>query len=223
MPVFISRQQLPNSPFYTAVSPYAEVIGQSLVTIEPVVPPALPKSDWLFFYSKNGIRHGLPHWLEQELLPPIGVIGSGSAAFLKEHYGLDADFVGNGTPTEIAQAFGSIAAGKRVAFAQAMESRRSVQLTLSDRIQASEVVVYKNSPVATLTLPFCPILVFTSPMNVAAYFAHYALAPSQKIISIGLTTGAALAAQGIHNYQIAAAPNEPALALACLRALGIAP
>lgn len=223
MHVFISRQQSPNSPFYMAVSPYAEVIGQSLVTIKPVVPLTLPKSDWLFFYSKNGISHGLPYWLEQDILPQIGVIGRGSAAFLKEHYGLNANFVGNGSPTEVARAFGIVAAGQRVAFAQAAQSRRSVQLALGDHIHALEVVVYENSPVSKVTLPFCSILVFTSPMNVETYFSHHSLLPNQQVISIGTTTGAALEAQDIHPYHIATAPNEPALALTCLQILGTAP
>ena len=197
MRVFISRAQTPDSPFYQAVSPQATVVGQSLVAIDPVLPSTLPPADWLFFFSQNGLRHGLPHWLGQGSLPAIGVMGSGSAAFLTDHFELTADFVGRGTVPEVAQAFGAVATGRRVVFVQAARSRRAVQIALGDRIRAAEVVVYQNRPAPNDHLPFCEVLVFTSPMNVAAYFTNHQPHPEQQIISIGQTTGAALKAQGL--------------------------
>ena len=217
--IFISRPQTPDSPFTQLIGERAVVVGRSLVAFEGVMPPSIPKGDWLFFYSKKGLQYGLPYWLDRPQLPPIGVMGKGSAQYLKTAFGLDANFIGKGTPAEIAQAFGTLAKGQRVVFVQAAHSRQSVQQQLTDHLEALSVVVYQNRLAPVDDLPFCQLLVFTSPMNVAAYFHNHSPHPEQQFISIGQTTAAALHAQGLTNVHIAAEPTEPALAKACLKVL----
>lgn len=215
--IFISRALEEDSVFKEHVASKAQVIGLSLIEFKAVSFGNLPPSDWLFFYSKKGIYYCLSQLNSLDKLPLIGVIGQASADYLWSTYQLQADFIGTGHPEETALAFSKLVQGKKVVFAQAQQSKQSVQRLLDKNVVFYDVITYQNKKKVDFQLPFVDILVFTSPLNVTAYFDQYAYHSSQKIISIGRVTAKALKDIGIETIIIAEAPNERALAKACLQ------
>ncbi len=217
--IFISRDLEQDSVFAQYVAPKATIIGSSLIEFKAVHFDKLPTCDWLFFYSKKGIHYCLSQLEEKASLPPIGVIGQASANFLYSKYQIQAQFVGTGHPEETALAFSKLVQGKKVVFAQALHSNQSVQQLLDKNVICYNMITYQNEVKIDFKLPPVDVLVFTSPLNVKAYFDQYTYHTSQKIISIGRVTAKALKAIGITTFTIATAPNERALAVACLQAI----
>lgn len=217
--LFISRSLGADSPFREALEGQPiTIVDQSLVAFESVAFVAIPKVDWLFFYSKNGVKYCLEQLTEQQRqqLPLLATIGVGTAQFLEEEYGLRADFVGNGKPPAVAAAFLAVAQSKNVCFVEARQSRRSVELLLEGQIKGTNLVVYNNLPKTGFELTAMDILVFTSPLNAQAYFHKYPYEQHQQVVCIGNTTAQAVTQYGVQEYKIAASPNEQSLAAACL-------
>jgi uroporphyrinogen-III synthase len=214
--IFISRDLSSNSVFRQMLKNKASLIDLSLIEFKPILFDRIPSSDWLFFYSKNGIKHALSKLNILDDLAPIAVIGQASADFLKANYNIEAQFVGTGHPRETAAQFLSVAKDQKVVFVQAKNSKQSVQNILQKQVKSIDLLVYDNCPKTDFDLPEANILVFTSPLNVAAYFSKYAYQQDQTIISIGQTTARALEKHGIDEIIIAKEPNEKALANCCL-------
>lgn len=221
--IFISRNLTTTSPFKKELAGIAmEIIGQSLIQFSPTPTTAIPNVDWIFFYSKNGVKY----FLEMVKSSPSfsikmvkwAVIGKGTAEALTT-YQIQPDFIGNGRPKATAQAFGEMAAGQAVLFPRAKNSKKSIQNLLCSQLTVNDLVVYENEVKANFTIPYCDILVFTSPLNATAYFQKYALNAKQKIIAIGKTTEKTLQQLGIKNSIIATKPSEQALANAVTQVL----
>ena len=219
MTIFISRELKSNSPFLALLADKAKVIGSSLIDFKAVPIARIPQADWLFFYSKKGIRYFFEQLPKGFSLPSLAVIGKASADYLYKNYQLQADFIGTGHPEATAQQFLSLAQQKKVVFVQAKQSRQSVQQLIKTQVETEALIVYDNVPKTTFELPVADILVFTSPMNAQAYFAQYPLKDHQQVVSIGHSTAKALKILNIHNFHIAEQPNEAALAQTCLTLL----
>jgi hydroxymethylbilane synthase len=173
------------------------LVDLSLISVSPILFSRVPAADWIFFSSKNAIRH----FFSQS--PAIGqrtryaVFGPGSAGYLAE-YGLRADFIGEGNDAEaIGRAFAAQVEHEVVLFPQAIDSIQTVQRQLSFNTTAKNLYVYKTDLKTHFTLPKTGTLVFTSPSNVMAYFQRYGISPEQKVIAIGTTTRQTLYDQGI--------------------------
>lgn len=191
--VFISRTLASDSPFKAQLEAVGYVVhGQSLIDFQPVPFQPPDTMDWLFAYSSRGV-----HFFFEDLPPGDwasarwAVMGEGTAQALRGH-GISPSFVGSGQPEEVAETFGALAKGQRVVFLQAAQSRQSVQQLLGDTVQTQSLVVYDNQPLSGFTLPPCEVLVFTSPLNVHAYFNQYVYQAQQYLVAIGTTTAAAL-------------------------------
>jgi len=215
MRIFISRALTDKSPFGSMLQQYT-LQGLSLIDFEPIAFESPVEVDWLFFYSKNGIKYFFEQQPKLTQLPLIGVIGSASARYLDQRYGIKADFIGTGAPETTAEQFLAVAQTKNIVFVQAQNSKQSIQKLLGEAVLSQNLIVYNNYPKRDFEIATADILVFTSPMNVTAYFSRYVLQPFQQIVSIGKTTAAALEQQGMTNYFIAASPNEKGLATTCL-------
>lgn len=214
--VFISRDLGEDSVFKQHIAPKANLIGCSLIEFKAVPFGQLPLCDWLFFYSKKGIDYYLSQVEDLKQLPAIGVIGQPSADFLLSKYNIQAQFVGTGHPEGTALGFSKLAQGKTVVFAQAKHSNQSVQKLLGEAVFCHNLIVYQNEIKTNFKLPPIDILVFTSPLNVRAYFDQYPYQSTQKVISIGRVTAKALNEIGITTLTIAAETSELELATACL-------
>ncbi len=211
--VFITRDLTPDSDFLYLLSEEGwQVNGFSLLEFEGV-PFTYPRVDWIFFYSKNGIKF----FFEQEEYAneKLAVMSKASAEYLLE-YNVAADFIGTGDATTTAPAFLRMAKGQRVLFPHAKNSRHSIRQIIENEIIAIDIVVYKNQKTSNFPPSDAAVLVFTSPMNVEAYFEKYSLKQKQKLVAIGHTTATKLTVLGLHKFKIATEPNETALAHAVI-------
>ena len=212
--VFISRNLAPKSIFYIRLNPKVALFDMSLLSFRPLSFDASSRVDWLFFYSKNAIKFYFRQEKPLADLPSIAVIGNPSANFLKSHYNIQADFIGNGEPKATAERFKNMIGEQKVAFVQAQHSKQSIQQKVA--FNAEDRVVYNNCMKQDFELPVVDILAFTSPMNVQAYFQKYHYNSNQHYLAIGPTTAKALADSGVNAIQTAKEPSENALAELCL-------
>lgn len=211
--IFISRHLSTDSIFLNTLAPLGfNIIGESLVEFKIVKFDTVPASDWLFFYSKNGVKFFFEQRSPKIQLPQLATIGESTANYLKEQYNLEVNFVGNGQPEQTAEQFLPLAKSRTITFVQATNSKQSVQLLLGQQITSNSLVVYQNAPKIHVQNPEADILVFTSPMNVESYFQQFEYSTNLSIITIGKTTAKALEKIGIQEYCIADATNETALA-----------
>ncbi len=209
MTAFITRDLAPDSDFLYLLSREGwQVNGFSLLEFEGV-PFSYPRVDWIFFYSKNGIKF----FFEQEEYAneKLAVMSKASAEYLLE-YNMKADFIGTGDADTTAPTFLKMAKGKRVLFPHAKNSRHSIRKIIENEIDVIDVLVYENRKITDFPPSNAAVLVFTSPMNVEAYFEKYELKEKQKLVAIGHTTATKLAELGFENIKIAIEPNEMALA-----------
>ncbi len=207
--IFISRKLRADGPLRRwAAGRGEELTARSLLRFDPVPYTPPPDADWWFFYSSRAVEFGL-----SEHRPPsatrLAAIGPGTAEALREH-GLEPDFTGTGNPEETAAAFAGVAAGDRVFFPRARQSRLSIQTALVGRITVLDAVCYDN----VVNPPEGPILadtyVYTSPLNVAAYLDHWEMQGDARVVAIGPSTAAALRERGIEPL-VAGEPTEEAL------------
>ncbi len=216
MKVFITRDIKETDFFKTALKEIGfAVFGQSLIEFSSVPFGLDTDFDWLFFYSKNGIRFFFNQLTGNDASiisnKKIGAIGKGTAQFLKRYYQHEADFVGNGEPLETARAFAQIAAGTSVIFPRARTSQKSIQEQLSNIVTAIDLVIYENQPKTDVSIPNADILVMTSPLNTRTYFNQHPLIAGQQVIAIGNTTATQLRQLGIQDFVIAKQPTEKGL------------
>lgn len=214
--VFISRELSPGSPFRSLLESEGwQVAGQSLINFKALPFELPPSLDWLFFYSKQGVK-AFCEQLPARAWPGcrLAAIGPGTAQNL-ETYGHKPQFVGNGLPEATAKAFAEVAKGQLVAFVQARNSRQSVQRLLTRALNALSLIVYENEPKSDLLQQDAAVLVLTSPMNARAYFRQWPLLPGQQLVAIGQPTATALAELGLR-AAMADEPTEVALAAAVL-------
>jgi uroporphyrinogen-III synthase len=216
--VFITRDLKEADFFKTALEEVGfSVFGQSLIAFSKIDFGIIPDCDWLFFYSKNGVKYFFENIDNQWVInKKIGTIGASTSDFLMQNFGLKADFVGTGEPLQTAKNFLQIAANQTVIFPRAKQSKQSIQQELGNAIIAKDLVVYENQPLSDFDAIEADILVFTSPMNVEAYFNKMVLKPNQKIVSIGNTTAKALESLDIEGFFIAETPSEKGLVKAVL-------
>ncbi|RME96062.1 MAG: uroporphyrinogen-III synthase [Bacteroidetes bacterium] len=216
--VFLSRDQRSAGLFVTLMQKAGwsvQAVSLLVFRAEPFDLPPQPL-DWLFFYSRKGVRF----WHRAGKAPPegcrIAAMGQGTAAEL-ERLDWEVDFVGEGHPTAVAKAFGKVAAGQRVAFMQARHSRQSVEKALAEQVEVLPVVVYDNVPKSEFTVRPADYLVFTSPLNFATYRQHYSIMPASRYVAIGATTARAFTKAGVPHFRVAGTPSEQGLA-ACVLA-----
>jgi hydroxymethylbilane synthase len=214
---FITRDLQPGGLFRQQLEKAGwKASGQSLIHFKAAPFERVPAADWIFFYSKRAVAYffeQLPVPLQQSV--KLAAVGPGTAQQLRQQ-GVAPAFTGSGIPEEAARAFARKAKGQRVLFPQARHSRQSVQKALGQRIQAQTLVVYENEPLQDVPLSRAQVLVFTSPLNVEAYFRQHQLLAGQQAVAIGQPTAEALRFSGIAP-EIAAAPDEEALAQAVLK------
>jgi uroporphyrinogen-III synthase len=215
--VFITREVDTDGPLYAALTDRGWALqGCSLIefSAEPVT--ALPQSDWLFFYSKNGVRFLLSQVSKDQLRTyRLAAIGKGTAAML-EAYDLHVAFTGTGKPESTARAFERAAAGSSVTFVQARHSKRSVESMLSEKVTACTLIVYNNVSKKNAHIPKADLYIFTSPLNVEAFAAQHAAPEPGRVLAIGPSTARAI--EHIWKFQpvVSEAPDEESLAKSAL-------
>lgn len=210
--IFISRNIASSSPIRDAIGNYI-LVDQSLIEFSALDFEA-PQADWIFFYSRNGVKYFFEGG-QFELYPYLWACMSGGTADELSHYISDISFVGNGTPAEVTSSFKNVTNPDDVTcFIRAQNSLDSVNKGLGREADFS-LPVYTNIPKSNIPDQEFDILIFTSPMNVDAWFDKRKY-KNEKVISIGKTTANHLATYGIENVIIAETPSEESIAKALL-------
>ncbi|NND35310.1 MAG: uroporphyrinogen-III synthase [Saprospiraceae bacterium] len=208
--IFISRDLIPSSPLYSLPG-VDRVIGESLLSFSPVSFDSIPESDWIFFYSQQGVHHLVSQQPNALTDRRLAAFGPKTGAALRGK-GLTVSFTGDGTAEHTAKSFSLVGRNERVLFARARHSRMSLQKLLAHQMEIDDLIVYDNEPKTSIDLPHCDMLIFTSPLNAKTYFTHYQQHANQGIFAIGKTTQKALEDLGLSNVQIPEEPTEDALA-----------
>lgn len=223
--IFISRNLAKDSVFRTLLAPTKfSIIDKSLIEFSPTPFSQIPNGDWLFFYSKNGVNfffeglHQLGLKSAYLLTKKWAAIGQGTADSLRQ-YIHSIDFIGTGEAESTSAAFLKVATGQQVVFIRAKTSNLSIHKALKNRIIIKDLIAYENTIRQDFNIPYCKYLVFTSSLNVQAYFQKYAPQKEQIAIAIGEPTAVALQNLGMPNIIVAKQPNEEAMARAVIDSL----
>jgi uroporphyrinogen-III synthase len=151
------------------------------VTIKDV-----PATDWIFFYSRNGIKYFFQsqayHTDNQ-----YAVMGPASANTFYEITGRSPKYTGNGVPGDVAHNFLTYEQGRSILFVKAQQSSNSVKELLNNDMDCQDIVAYKNVIKDSIDIPECSHLVFTSSMNAQGYFQKYPY-NNEKLYAIGHST-----------------------------------
>lgn len=211
--IFITRKLPQNSILVTHLRDAdVKIWGCSLIELSSIHFNDFPKSDWIFFYSKNGVRYFFEQLSAsqrgQVMNAKIAAMGNGTATSLRS-FNQTVDFVGNGSPSTIAEQFlEKLFAHNKVLFVRAKHSVKSIQSLLDGKVQVMDLVVYNNEPKTQLDIGQADVLFFTSPLNVKAYYTNYPVDQKQIVMAIGATTANALYEMGVSQVTVADQPSE---------------
>mgnify|MGYP000341587401 CR=1 FL=1 len=211
MTIFITRKLNPDG----ALSRWATqtgnvIIGRSFLRFT-AVPFTVPEDvDWWFFYSVRAVEFGIGGIGRAPGGVRLAALGAGTATALRKIAGR-VDFCGNGDPMQVAADFAGVAAGQRVFFPRARQSRLSVQTALADRLTVLDAVCYDNVAVPVTEPVQADVFIFTSPLNAGAYLGRQPLPEGVRVLAIGPSTAAALLKRGIA-CEWPAEPSEAGLA-----------
>jgi hydroxymethylbilane synthase len=218
--IFISRPLSELSPLQQLRLQGHHLHAESLISISQIRFTHTPRTDWIFFSSKNAIPYFFAQNPRVSQGVKYGVMSSSSALFL-QNYGIKPEFSGTGVDvTRIARDFAEFVGNETVLLPQAIDSLQSIQKHLSFSNNCTNLFVYKTKLRTDFTLAPADILVFTSPSNVKAYFEKYRLLPGQELVAIGSTTATALRNFGAKKVALPEAFNEQSLLEVLLRLPG---
>ena len=204
---FLTRGLPADSPYFVIARTAGFELEATAVLDVRYLPFAYPPSpDWLFAYSANAVqgflqRTGARTWLAAHPRLQIAAMGEGTAAPWRAA-GIPPAFVGSGEPSVVARVFAEVAAGARVAFLQAAESRESVATLLGHRLTALPTPTYQSAPRTGFAPEHAEVALLTSPKSAKGFLAAYAkthgtpAAHALRLYAIGTTTATAVAASG---------------------------
>ncbi|MCB0507533.1 MAG: hydroxymethylbilane synthase [Bacteroidetes bacterium] len=181
---------------------------QSYISFTPIEFSFPKDANWIFFSSKNGVKYFFDACFDEikNGQYKLAAVNHGTAQAIYT-LGLNVDFIGQGNDLNlIAQQFDAMANGK-IVFIQAKNSNRSIQKGIQKNKNTETLVVYENNPVPNIEQRKEQILIFTSPMNVEAYFSKFQIESFQSVISIGSSTSKKLDAFAVKNYKTAYEPS----------------
>ncbi|MBI3501524.1 MAG: hydroxymethylbilane synthase [Bacteroidetes bacterium] len=191
--VFISRDEKKNDFFKRCLEANGyKVFCQSLIEIKQIPLKKFPKTDWIFFSSKNAVKY----FFKQNPTMNGAKFGAVSKSTAEEirRYGKRAEFIGSADNTKLTgKKFSSLIGNKKVLFPQAKGSMKTIQQQLKKE-QVIDVAVYETIKIDECQLPTadCQLFIFTSPSNVEAFLEKNKISAQQKVIAMGDATANAL-------------------------------
>jgi uroporphyrinogen-III synthase len=169
---------------------------------------SIPPCDWVFInsaFALNSIMH-LKSGLKSK---KIAAFGQSTAKYLQKN-GFKVDFIGEGSPSNVAQVFSSIVNSKEIVFIPSSNKSLGTVQSVIDNRNKIIVETYQTLPIDK-KVENHDYLVFTSPSNVEAFLLSNKF-HNQKIISIGPSTTKSLKDAGVINVVESFQSTELALA-----------
>ena len=206
--IFISRTITQESPI-REVAKNAVITDVSLIQFSSL-PFEVPQSDWIFFYSRNGVKYFFED-SNYELFPYTWACMSSGTAEELSKYVLDISFIGKGLPTQVSSDFQKmLGPNESVTFIRAENSIDSIKNIMNSN-NATSIAVYNNQPKKNIPTDGFDILIFTSPMNVESWMDHNVY-KEEIVIAIGETTASTLSKYKISKLLIAEEASENGIA-----------
>jgi uroporphyrinogen-III synthase len=169
---------------------------------------SIPPCDWIFInsaFALNSIIH-----LKSDLKSKrIAAFGESTAKYIQKN-GLKVDFIGKGSPINVAQGFSSMLKSKEIVFFPSSNKSLGTVQSIIDNRNKIIIETYKTLLV-NKQVENHDYLVFTSPSNVEAFLLSNKV-NNQRVISIGPSTTKALKNAGIINVLESFQSSELALA-----------
>lgn len=166
------------------------LIAESMINFSEMAFQVPPKTEVVFFSSKNGVRyffnqHELPKGVE------TACVGKETARVLRKLQ-IEPAFIGenSGDPTAVGKEFLKFIGNKHVFFPTSNASLHTIANLLPDS-QKTITSIYETKGQAQKIAP-ADLYIFSSPSNVEAFFQENTLPNSARIIAWGLVTEKAL-------------------------------
>ena len=207
--IWISRDLKKNSIFRKVIKKNNhKITDESLIKLDSKNINSLPDCNWIFLNSAFALDSIL-HLKNDFNMKKIAAFGPATAKHIQKH-GLNVDFIGLGTPQQVAEKFDSIISSKELVFIPSSnKSLGTVQGILKD--SNKRILETYTTILIDKKLKHYDLLVFTSPSNVEAFLNSNKIS-DQKVISIGPSTTSALKNAGIINVFESFESSELALA-----------
>jgi len=222
--LLITRDLNEDSPIKQIASQDLKIIGKSFISFTEVRFDDWNRdADWVFFYSKNGVKHSLANAEFYDFCKTVsvGVYGQMTADYIQEYYKVTPDFIGDGSRLSTLDNYLRLEPHHTL-FVQGDRSLKALQSDPKLVSAYSEVIAYRSLEHQHQPGDFSSppdIIVFTSPLNVEYYLNQYDLRPTQTLWVIGETTGSALRQMTSHPFNIASRPSESVIAEEIARSL----
>ena len=205
--LFVSRHLENDSPILMYCEQHnIHVIHESLLSFSAVSFDELPDGDWLFFYSRSGVKFFLDQITDLQTIAKykIACYGPSTAKAWESGASIPVTFTGDGKPDNVPIQFKeAIQDQETVVFIRAMHSKMAVQRAIDGQIKCLDVIAYKNSRRDDITISDkVDYAMLTSPMNADA-FIEALPTYSGPIITLGTTTSRHLMKQ-YHIHSVAA-------------------
>lgn len=197
---------------------HISVHHESLLSFTGVSFPILHNGDWLFFYSKSGVKFFLDQIPNQENLAhyKIACYGPSTTKRWEDLSTVVVSFTGNGKPKDVPNDFRkAILKNETVVFVRAKHSKMSVQKEIECDIKCLDIIAYENNQRDDFNLNTdYSYAMLTSPMNADAFIKA---CPdfSGMIITLGTTTSDHL----LHHYQLKSVSAQEITELGMLQCL----
>jgi len=207
--IWISRDLKKDSIFRKVIKKNNhKITDESLIKLDSKNINSLPDCDWIFLNSAFALDSIL-HLKTDFNMKKIAAFGPATAKHIQKN-GLNVDFIGLGTPQQVAEKFDSIISSKELVFIPSSnKSLGTVQGILKD--SNKKILETYTTILIDKKLKQYDLLVFTSPSNVEAFLNSNKIS-DQKVISIGPSTTSALKNAGIINVFESFESSELALA-----------
>jgi uroporphyrinogen-III synthase len=175
------------------------VTGISCIQTTPLSVRYIPKCDWIFFSSSEGVRHLLSqHHLTKVKL---GAMGKGTAQTLLE-YELHADFIGlSSDPEMVANEFQKVLQpNETILFPQSVQTRNSIAPSLKD-CTIHRLEVYCTASISIESVD-SDVYIFSSPSNVQSYLKQHTISATKPCVAFGPATAQSLIDHQIKNFHV---------------------
>lgn len=200
--VFVTRNLGEHDYLYRSLRKLDYTVeSKTLIDIKKITIKELPKTDWIFFSSKHGVRF---FFMQNPEIgnAKIGCIGKSTAQELRLH-NRRADFIGQSTDTKlVAKQFAAKIGNAKVLFPVPREGMNTIQWQMPKRENAINLVVYATLKVPVEVSSDTGIIVFTSPSNVESYLEKNTFHGHQQYVAMGDATESALLKKGAQEKQI---------------------
>ena len=209
--IFITRDLDKDSILHTLSDKNYVVSGCSLIDFSVIPITGLPFADWIFFYSKNGVKffHQSVIKAGLQLNSRIACIGKGTADQFYRTFNHAPEFIGSGDPSQVALQFKKvIPESDKILFITAEDSNHSISKELKNNYEVSSIAAYSNTEKKNIVDPEADIIIFTSPKNADTYLNKFSFFYSTQIIAIGKITAQYLHTRGVEEVVISVKASE---------------